>query len=431
MTNNSTLKDTLSEKRDKKGNSSDSQILQQGLKTINDLDLKQLQEKYRNELFNLFIPNMDKYVIDHEFGGFMCSVDILSCELASTEKVTWFEGRGIWLYSFLYNNMEKDARYLEIAGKSKDFILNNLPKDGSFYPARFSREGKPLENSEGDIYGNLFVAEGLAEYSKATGERQYFQQAKSIISQAVERYDDPGFFYPYKAEKRVKGPRILGVWMILLSVASQILRQEHDQDMKKLADRCVEAIMKYHMNPEYNLLNEALDHNLNTLTDKVASQFADIGHGCETLAFVMNYAVLIKDKKLLKAAAKAFKRHVTVAKDNIYGGYFDELENVKENKWNLRKVRWLQEEILIGALILIEHSGDEWALNCFAETDAYVREKFMRPEYAFTIDRGDRKLENYSRIRAEQYHYPRQLMMSLLAIERMIKRKGKTSGLFV
>lgn len=400
------------------------------IKSINDLDIEQLRKNYTEALFGKFLPNMDQYVIDHELGGFMCSVNILTREQVSTNKKTWFEGRGIWVYSFLYNHFEKDPHYLEVARKSKDFILKLLPADDCFYFSEYTKEGKPLSELEGDIYGNLFVAEGLAEYSKASGEKQYLDQAKKIILKAVKRYDSPDFSFPYHSQSLEKGPRILGHWMILLSLATQIIRQEPDTEMEALADRCVEAIMKHHLNPEYGLLNEALDHNLKPLSDNVAAQFGDIGHGCETLAFVMNYAVLKKDASLFKESSEAFKRHVEVAKDSVYGGYFLTMPNVNENVYELRKMQWLPEEILLGALTMIEHTGDEWALNIFMETESYLREKFMRPEYAFSIDSGDRRLDKYSHVRAENYHYPRQLMVSLLAFDRIIARRKTPSGIF-
>ena len=397
---------------------------------ISELNLKKLRDTYMEALLGKFIPNMDTYVVDHELGGFMCSIDIRSRKLISTTKRAWFEGRGIWMYSFLYNNIEKKPRYLEIATKSKNFILKLLPKDGTYYISSFTKEGVPVGKVEGDIYGNLFVAEGLAEYSKALGDKRYFDQAKDIILKAVARYDRPDFTYAYKAENRLAGPRILGHWMILLSLSTQMLRQHPDTEIKALADRCVDAIMNHHLNPEFKLLNEALAHDMSPLTDPVASQYGDIGHGCETLAFVMNYAVLTKDTNLFKRASAEFKRHVDIAWDDIYGGHFHVLDNVSTNTWTLNKLRWLQEEILIGAMILIEHTGDEWALNCFARTEAYIREKYVRPEYAFVIDSGDRKMEKHTSVRAEHYHYPRQLMVSILAIDRILKRGEKPSGIF-
>lgn len=397
---------------------------------ISDLNLKQLRETYKEALLGKFIPNMNKYVVDHELGGFMCSIDILTKELVNTGKRAWFEGRGIWMYSFLYNNIEKNPLYLEIARKSKDFILKLLPKDGSYYISGFTKEGQPIGTAEGDIYGNLFVAEGLAEYAKATGEKHYFDQAKDIMLKAVQRYDRPEFTYAYKAEKRESGPRILGHWMILLSLCTQMLRQRSDKEIRALADRCVDAIMNHHLNKDFRLLNEALAHDLSPLADPVASQFADIGHGCETLAFVMNYAVLIKDKALFLRATNEFKRHVNVAWDDVYGGHFHAMDNVATNTWQLNKLRWLQEEILIGAMILIEHTGDAWAIDCYARTEAYIREKYVRPEFAFVIDSGDRKMEKHTRVRAEHYHYPRQLMTGILAIDRILARGGKPSGIF-
>ena len=400
------------------------------IRGIKDLNIQELKEKYHKALFDKFIPNMDSLVVDHEYGGFMCSVDILNRKTLSTNKRAWFEGRGIWMYSFLYNNFEKNPRYLEIAGKSKDFILKLLPEDGSYYITNFTRTGKPVGNVSGDIYGNLFVAEGLAEYSKAAGEKQYLDQAIQIILKAVERYDRPDFEYAYKAKTRLAGPRILGHWMILLSLSTQILKQRQDVKIQALADRCVDAILNHHITKEYGVLNEALAHDLSPLSDPVASQYGDIGHGCETLAFIMNYAVFKKDKVLFKRSSDEFKRHVEIAKDNVFGGHYYAFENIPANTYLLTKVRWLQEEILIGALIMIEHTGDEWALKCFAETEAYVRDKFVRPEYAFVIDSGDRKVEKHSTTRAEHYHYPRQLMVSLLAFDRILKRGEKPSGLF-
>lgn len=409
---------------------SDSTLKKQKITSIKELNVAELKRKYKAALFEHFIPNMDKLVVDHEYGGFMCSVDIINSKTLNTNKRAWFEGRGIWMYSFLYNNFERNPRFLEIASKSKDFILKHLPKDGSYYVTSFTREGKPIGNIPGDIYGNLFVAEGLAEFSKASGNKQYLAQAIEIILKAVERYDRADFEYPYKAEKRVPGPRILGHWMILLSLSTQILKQTEDLRIASLADRCIDAILNHHLTQEFGVLNEALGHDLSPLSDPVASPYGDIGHGCETLAFIMNYAVFRKDKALFKRSSNEFKRHVDIARDQVFGGHYYAFENIPANTFLLTKVRWLQEEILIGALILIEHTGDEWALQCFAETEAYVREKFVRPEYAFVIDTGDRKVEKHSTSRAEHYHYPRQLMVSLLAFERILKRNEQPSGYF-
>jgi len=37
--------------------------------------LEDLREEYRHWLFDDFLPFMDKYVIDYQYGGFICEVD--------------------------------------------------------------------------------------------------------------------------------------------------------------------------------------------------------------------------------------------------------------------------------------------------------------------------------------------------------------------
>lgn len=399
--------------------------------TIN-LKLDELHKRYHSDLFDHFLPNMDQLVIDHELGGFMCSVDILSGKQLSSNKTAWYEGRGLWTYSFLCNNLDKDPRYLEVARKSKDFILKNRPEGNEFWISSFDREGKP-RSGPGDIYASLFVAEGLAEYAKASGESEYLDQAKKIILSCLARYDSQDYEYRVgylsKTSPNVPAPRVLGHWMVFLRSVTQILENGPDKDMEGIADRCVDAILNYHLNPEYNLLNELLNHDMSR-PDNEYKDFAYTGHGIETLWMLMAEAVRRKDRSLFERVAELFKRHVTVAHDAVYGGYFRSLDHVDNNIWKVDKVLWLQEEILVGTLLITEHTGSAWAQKCFEETLEYVHSKFDIKDYKFWTSGGDRFLKEHTMGRAEHYHHPRHLMTNLLALKRMIDRKGKVSGLF-
>ncbi|MEX2573163.1 MAG: AGE family epimerase/isomerase [Balneolaceae bacterium] len=400
---------------------------------VGGLGLEELRETYRADLFDNFLPNMDRSVIDHDYGGFMCSVDIRTGETMSTDKRAWYEGRGMWTYGFLYNNLKQDPSYLEVIRNSKDFILKHQPQDGEFWAGSFSREGEAL-SGPGDIYCNLFIAEGLAQYAIASGERDYLERAKKITLDSLARYDSPDYDYHISylagdASPEIPGARVLGHWMVFLIGATQILEHDSDPEIERLADRCVEAIMEHHLNPAYGLLNEGLNHDF-TIPDNEFSQFAYMGHGIETLWMVMYEAVRRQDRDLFRESSDAFKRHVTVAQDAVYGGYFRSLDHVDDYTWKVDKVLWLQEEVLIGSMILIEHMNDPWARERFAETYSYVRKTFKRPGYKFWTSGGDRTLTEHNTGRAEHYHHPRHLMLNLTAVERMIERGGSVSGLF-
>ena len=399
---------------------------------LNGLDLNKLHDFYHAEIFNRFIPNMDKFVIDHKLGGFMTSVDITNGKQVNSNKTAWFEGRGMWTYSFLYNNIEKNPEYLEIARKSKDFILKHLPKDDKFITSSYSNDGNPL-SGPGDIYSSLFVAEGLAEFAKATNDKQYFKIAKMLILSCLDRYDSPDYDY-YVAylnsdAPKIPGPRVLGHWMVFLRAATQILENGPDAELEKLADRCLDACLNHHLNPKYNLFNEVLNHDFSR-PDNSYKDFAYTGHGIEMCWMLHFEAVRRKDKKLFDRITEVFKSHINVAHDDVYGGYFRSLDHVDNNIWKVDKVLWLQEEVLIGSMFIAEHTGEEWAKKLFNETLEYVLKSFAKPGNLFWASAGDRFVKEYAKTRAEHYHHPRHLMLNLLSLKRMIKRKGKTSGLF-
>lgn len=399
--------------------------------SIAGMSLVALREKYRKELFDNFLPSMDQFAIDHDYGGVMCNLDIKTGKLINSNKTTWFVARGLWLYSFLYNNLKADPRYLEIAKKSKDILLKLQPNDNSFWPKDFNREGVPL-SGPGDIYGSLFVAEGLFEFAKASQEKRYRNLAKSILFNCVARYDSPN--YEFKIgylpnAPHIEAPRVLGHWMLFLRICTQMLIHEPDADLEELAARSVEAIMKNHVNPTYGLTNEILNHDF-SLPDNEYSQFCVIGHGLETLAFVMFEAERKKDHRLFKSARDVFKKHVDVAADYLYGGYFHSLSNVDNYTWDLRKSLWCQQEVLNGALFLIEHTNDEWAHYHFSRTHEYIYDKLYNPDHVFWYARGDRKLEQPNEILLEHYHHARELMLGILALDRMIERKAEISSSF-
>lgn len=404
---------------------------------IGDLSLEKIRDQYKSDLFDDFLPFVDKYVIDHEYGGFMCNTDRDGTNITKN-KTTWYEGRGIWVYSFLYNNLAKEAKYLDVARKSVEFILKAKPAgEEALWPRTLTREGKPLAPDTA-IYGDLFIAEGLAEYSKATGEQKYWDMAKQLIRKCIRIYERPdyepnvGRTYLGKGAPPFPGARILGAWMVLVRLATQMLQTRKDPELEKLADRCVDALMNRHYNPEFRLNNELLNHDLSRPTNEYA-QLCYIGHAIEAFWMLLQEAARRKDKKLFDTVAERFERHVNVAWDPVYGGVFHGLRNVDKYVWIVDLVLWAQEEVLVGSLIAVEHTGAQWAKDIFAKMFAHVQAKYTLKQYGFPlwIISADRKVTFERRSnRVENYHHPRHLMLNLLSLQRMIDRGGSVSDLF-
>lgn len=389
--------------------------------------LSEIRDLYRADLFDDFLPFLDQYVVDHELGGFLCHTDRAGRNL-STAKTTWYEGRGIWVYAYLYNQLAPEERYLDIARKSARFILPHRPPAGSLWPASFTREGDPVGDRPADIYGGLFVANGLAELSKAVGDPAHWETAKQILLDHLAIYDRPDYDYQVTygpALPTPSGPRVLGHWMVLLRLATQMLETRPDGDVQGVADRCLEAILDGHYNPEIGLLNEVVLHDFSRPSGGW-EQFSYTGHAIETLWMVLYEARRRDDQDLYRRGADMFRRHVEVAWDDLYGGFFRSLDNADRYEWKTDKVLWLQEEVLIGTLAMIEDAVDaDWARAWFDKTYAYVREKFPLKQYGYPLwilgaDRRVTFVEEASRV--GNFHHPRHLMLNLLALDRLLER---------
>ena len=402
------------------------------------LSLEQLRDLYRYYLFEDFLPFMDKYVIDHQYGGFMCNTDRDGTNLSGNKR-TWFEGRGIWVYSFLYNNFARNEKYLEVARKSLEFILKLMPSgEDTLWPESFTREGKPLTPPATSIYGDVFVAEGLAEYAQASGEWKYWDLAKRIILKCLRIYDrpnyEPNIVASYGGPKPIPfpGARIQGVSMVFIRTISQMLPMRPDEELEKIISHSADVVLNAHYNPDFSLNNELLNHDYSRPRNELA-EFVYTGHSIETLWMLLYEAVRIKNKEIFNTTALRFRRHVEVAWDGVYGGVFRSLNNVDQNLWALDKVLWAQEEALNGALLIAEQTGAQWAQDMFGKVFTYVQDKYplKRHGYPLWISAGDRKVtfEPHA-TRVENYHHPRHLMLSLLMIERMVRRGGRAPALF-
>ena len=133
------------------------------------IDLQTMRAQYRKDLFDDYLPFHERFVNDKQYGGFHCSVRPTG-ELVSDEKRVWYEGRGTWVYSFLYNNIAREQKYLDVAAGSVRLLEKSKPAGDEFRPKSLKRDGSPVGPPDTEVYSDMFVAEGLAEFSR-TGER--------------------------------------------------------------------------------------------------------------------------------------------------------------------------------------------------------------------------------------------------------------------
>ena len=399
--------------------------------------LEELREQYRYDLFDDFLPFMDKYVVDHERGGFMCGVDRDGSRV-STDKRAATDGCGLWVYSYLFNTISQDDGYLEIARKSLLFMRKTKPVGDNLWPERYASDGRATGKPDQRGYSDLFAAFGFQEYARASGETKWWDAAKEILLKIVRLHDRPDYS-PSSGQEYLgpkaplfPGARVQGIWMGIITLASRLLDQKQDPEVEEIRARSIGAVQNFHYHPEYGLNTELLNHDMSRPSNEYG-QLVSIGNSLETLRSLLFEAVRLRNRQLYDTAAERFRHHAEAAWDPIYGGAYQTLFNVTRNEWDLAKSLRVQEEVLAGSLCIVENTGEQWARDLFDKTYLYVRDRFPLKRYGYPLwmSGGDRRVTFEPHANSiDIYYHPRHLMFNLIALDRMLKRGGKVSNLF-
>jgi N-acylglucosamine 2-epimerase len=403
-----------------------------------ELPLADLRRRYHAELFGSLLPFWEKHGIDHEYGGVMHSLDY-DGTVVRTNKLSWFQGRAIWVYSFLYNHFGRDPKHLEIARKAKDFLLQHAPQADGWWAEEFARDGKVVKPFSGDLYGMYFAAEGLQEYAWAAKDDRAREMAFALMKKLARRIEEPDF---HCMDADVVGQRTQGLWMVNLNTARQMVARWPDREMQGLLDRSIEYVVKRHYNPEIGLNNEVLNRDFSRPADHATKCL--LGHSVETLWMIAEEALRRGDKALWTTCTERIRKHLDVGWDHVYGG-FSEWVNVGQGgyvwpevtpvgttmvfrgvgEYFYMKPLWALHEILVATLNVVEQTGAEWAVRYFDLAQKVIDEKYsMRSRgMAGAMLFADRKMTYVPHTaRQDNYHPPRQLMLALLTLDRMLKK---------
>ena len=95
------------------------------------------------------------------------------------------------------------------------------------------------------------------------------------------------------------------------------------------------------------------------------------------------------------------------------------LNSIDDYTWQTTKALWAQEEVLIGLMMIIEHTGARWAKDWYARMWNNVMDKFPLEQYGFPIWilYSDRKVtfeRHYDRV--GNFHHPLHLVLNLIRL---------------
>lgn len=396
------------------------------------LTLQGHRDELESMLFDEYLPFWDKGGFDKKYGGFICNLNSEGIPV-DDEKFIWYQGRAIWVYSFLYNHFGCQPEFLEIARSTRDFMVKNMYLGDGKWAELVHRDGRLIRGvgPGSEIYGWLFAANGLAEYYRISGEDEDLSLVKESVWAAVKAYDSPH----YQKDTSLEGLRIQGHSMIFIRLLSQFLKYHRDDSLEELMDFHLGKLMTHFYHPRYRISNERLHHDYSRIKGEEGSMF--LGHSLETQWMVMQLALQKKDQALLEKAKNNFRRFLEMGWDHIFDGWASEDYFVFRGEDHVlgtdysTKTMWAHTEILVGCMKVIENTGEAWAWDWYQRTWEYVKKTFRLGAGAWE-QAVNRRGEPISRerwginpMRRGNYHQPRFLMLNMLSLNRMIQRGEK------
>lgn len=369
--------------------------------------------------------------MDREHGGFLCHC-LPDSTRVSTKKRSWYQGRGLWLYAALYNRIEPDPRFLDIALDAARFIMRTAPRGDELRPEWFERDGTLIGGPETELYGDAYIAEGLAELSRIRGNEWARAAARDIVMKCVRIYDSrPGFgeradFWVSGYEETGSGPsvprpRVPGYWMVLLRAATLLLERGTDQDLEAISRRCVNAVMEHHRTPACRLVCEYTNHDSSRIEGRGGREVT--AHAIKVLWMVMEESLRRGDRSRFEEAAVMLKRHIVVLWDDVYGGLMLGYRDIEGAVADTTKALWVHAEALVGLLLVVQHTRQSWALTFFREIHRYLHDAFSleasgSPLWIIYGPRVPSAAQQPSD-RVDLYHHPRELVLNLERLQGM------------
>ena len=344
------------------------------------VNFKQLSQQYRGELLDKVIPFWLEKSQDMEFGGYFTCLD-REGNVYDTDKFVWMQGREVWMFSKLYNEVEKKQEWLDCAIQGAEF-LKKYGHDGNLnWYFALDREGHPLVEPY-NIFSYTFAVIAFGQLSIATRNKEYADIAKRTFDIVLSKVDNP----KGKWNKAAPGARAMKTFdlpMILCNVALEIEQLLEPKFLQKTIDTCLHEVLDVFYRPELGLIVEALGKN-GELVDSFDGRKMNPGHAIESTWFIMDLGKRLGRQDLIEKAVEIAIAEAEYGWDEKFGGIFYFMDRLGKPRHELeydQKLWWVHLEALISFIKGYQLTGNPKCLEWFERIHEYTWSHFADSEH--------------------------------------------------
>ena len=337
--------------------------------------------QYKDELLNNIIPFWLLHSQDNKFGGYFTCLNRQG-NVFDTDKFVWLQARQVWMFSMLYNNVEKRKEWLECAIQGGEFLKKFGHDSNLNWYFSLTREGKPIIKPY-NIFSYTFATMAFGQLSKATGNKEYADIAKKTFDIILEKRSNP----KGKWNKAFPGTRNLKSFSLPMILCNLSLEIEHLLDnefMETTIKECIHEVMDVFLRPE---LGGLIVENVNedgSLSDSFDGRLMNPGHAIEAMWFIMDLGKRTNRPELIIKAVETTLKTLEYGWDKEHEGIFYFMDRKgfppQQLEWD-QKLWWVHMETLISLLKGYQLTGSQDCLDWFEKVHEYTWKHFKDPQY--------------------------------------------------
>lgn len=346
------------------------------------MNFKELANQYKDELLNRVLPFWLENSQDKEFGGYFSCLN-RDGSVYDTDKFIWLQAREVWMFSMLYNKVEKRREWLDCAIQGGEF-LKKYAHDGNYnWYFSLTREGKPLVEPY-NIFSYTFATMAFGQLNLATGKQEYANIAKKTFDIILSKVDNPKGKWS-KAHPGTRNLKGFALPMILCNLALEIEHLLEKDFLEKVIKDCIHEVMEVFCRPE---LGGIIVENVTTdgkLSDTFDGRLINPGHAIEAMWFIMDLGVRLNRDDLIEKAVQTTLTMIEYGWDKEYGGIFYFMDRLKQPRHELewdQKLWWVHLESLISLLKGYNLTGNQECLRWFEIVHEYTWSHFTDKKYS-------------------------------------------------
>jgi N-acylglucosamine 2-epimerase len=337
-------------------------------------------QKYNNGLLKDVIPFWMRHSLDTEFGGYFTCLD-RDGTVYDTDKFMWLQHRQVWMFSKLYNVIEKRSDWLEVARCGAEFLRKHgMDGEGNWYFS-LDRKGAPLTQPH-SIFSDCFAAMGYAQYFVASGEDWAHDLTLKTYQNILKRQDNPKGKYnkTYPGTRELKN---FAIPMILSNLALELEEVLGQDRAVEDALKCANLVMDTFVDKELGIVFEHMAPD-GSHVDCFDGRLINPGHGIEAMWFIMGICERSGNQEMINRAVEIVLNTLDFGWDKEYEGiyYFMDSKGCppQQLEWN-QKLWWVHLETLISLLKGYRLTGNKKCWSWFEKVHDYTWKNFPDPEY--------------------------------------------------